>query len=307
MEDEHIHDAWKKLRDQDKEKSEEEEEMEDLEEGFDDKKIPHSKHKRVKPKLLDEEVTINFKIKPMQILKWLGVVVVIILIFLLGRLSVGCGCDVVTSDTSSVEEVKVAETTEDNSMVDSVSGFFSGLFSSSGTEASPTGGSTVENNTSDDSVKEVSTETEDSTDTDETKEVEETSESKEEVAEDIITSYSSVSLAISDIVFDWKGTWGKMEKIKYTIQNNEIGTIKPDHFVMLVAGYDDAEKTIPLAKSSKTVKSKTSVSSTATIPGGFSYSGVTAGDLSNVVVTLILYDSNDKEIATLKKGFNLQG
>jgi hypothetical protein len=310
MKDEHVHKAWKKFKNKDKDKDKKavKEEMEDFGETMENEEITvgerHSKHKRVKPKLLEEEVTINFKIKPMRLIKWALVIILLICFFLLGRLSVGCDAETTTSTVEVAEEAKVAD--EDSSIVSSVSGFFTGLFSDSAGGGTPTGGSTVENNTTQDETDiENSTETV-SEETEEAIVVEEAAVA-EESDEDVVTSYTNVALAITDVDINWKGTWGKIEKFKYTIKNNEVGTVKPDHFVMVMEGYDDFEKSVSLTSSSKIVKSKTAVSSTATIPSGFSYNELTTGDLSNVDVTITLYDADDKVMTSFKKGFDLQG
>ena len=278
--------------------------MEDFGETMENEEITvgeerHTKHKRAKPKLLEEEVTINFKIKPVQLIKWALIVLLLICFFLLGRLSVGCDAETTTSTVEVAEETKVA--VEDSSIASSVSGFFTGLFSDSTDEGTPTGGSTVENNTT---TEEIEDSVEDSV---EEPVVAEEAAVAEESDEDVVTSYANVALAITDVNINWKGTWGKIEKIKYTIKNNEAGTVKPDHFVVMVEGYDDFEKTASLAPSSKTVKSKTAVSSTATISGGFSYSESTVGDLSDVDVTITLYDADNQLMASYKKGFDLKG
>ena len=67
MKDEHIHEAWKKFKNKDRSKNKKavKEEMEDFGETMENEEITvgeerHTKHKRAKPKLLEEEVTINF-------------------------------------------------------------------------------------------------------------------------------------------------------------------------------------------------------------------------------------------------------
>ena len=125
--------------------------------------------------------------------------------------------------------------------------------------------------------------------------------------EPILTTYSKVALAITDVSFDWKGSWGKITKLKYTIKNNEEGTVKVNHMGLLVEGYEDLEKKAPIPPSSRKLKSKTAVSSTANVEGGFSYSKVTAGDLADVVLVINLYDPDGKIVTSFKKGFNLQG
>ena len=85
MKDEHIHEAWKKFKNKDRSKNKKavKEEMEDFGETMENEEITvgeerHTKHKRAKPKLLEEEVTINFKIKPVQLIKWALIVILLI-------------------------------------------------------------------------------------------------------------------------------------------------------------------------------------------------------------------------------------
>ena len=122
-----------------------------------------------------------------------------------------------------------------------------------------------------------------------------------------MTTYSKVSLTITGVDTDWKTTWGKITRVKYTIKNDEAGTIKLDYAIMIVEGYEDFEKKLLLPSAAKSIKSKTTVSSTLTVPNGYSYSELVAGDLTGVDISLTVYDANGKTVAAYKGPFNLQG
>ncbi len=128
----------------------------------------------------------------------------------------------------------------------------------------------------------------------------------EETDANVITKYSKVALAVADVTAQWKGTYGKITSIQYTIANNEEGTIKPDHFVMVVEGYDDFEKKVPLPVSSKTINAGETKSANLLVPQGFAYSPLTAGDLTNVKITFKLIDGNDKEMSMYEKQYVLK-
>ena len=255
-----------------------------------------------KPTKKNKELTINFTINPHNVMKWGGIVLLAVLIFFMGTLVGTCDtCEIAAEDSTS----------DDASFVSSVSGFFTGMFSGDGDSA--TGAATVESESEEEveeTAEEELEEEEPAAETEESEEeVEETAEEEIVEEETIITTYNSVALAISDVDFDWKGTWGKVTKLHYTIKNNEAGTIEPGYIMIQVEGYPDegSMKKALLAPSSKTIKSGTKVSSVATVEGGFSYSELSTGDLSDVTITATLYDDGGKEIATYTKGFNLQG
>ncbi len=251
---------------------------------------------------LDKEVTI--RIRPRTVLKGVISIVVLMLVFFLGRWSVdpsSLGSATVESATvAEVEEVampEAAEVEEEDSSSFSLTGFLSGLFGSSGEKEEVTAAAvveTVETNMTNTTIEETSAENA-------------TTETvAAEPEEPIITTYTKVAVAINDVDFDWKATWGKITKVDYTIKNTETGTIKADHLGMLVEGYDDFEKKIPLPLSSKTVKAGESASSKVQVPQGFSYSEITAGDLTAVVITFTLYDIDNKIMASFKTAYNLK-
>lgn len=251
-----------------------------------------AKEGETKKGFLDKEIDIDIRINPRNALKFSALAALLLFAFFLGRWSV--------DDISSTVEIPEAVAEEEDS-----SGFFSfitGLFTyeektvpvpeaenaSSPTEniTSPETGAAPEENLTEETT---------------------TEEVEEEVEEPVITSYKKVALAVKTVEIDWKGSWGKITHLDYTLKNNEEGTIKPDYFIMVVEGYDDFEKKVPLPPSSQKIKSKTTISSTATIPQGFAYSELTAGDLTVIDITFSLYDGSDRLMTTFKKSFDLSG
>jgi hypothetical protein len=285
--------------------------LEGLEEESDDKGFETQSVKRSKkhstkqslkhsgkPSSLDDSVTLRVTVSPRKLLKWSVIILVLLCVFFLGRYSAGGSCDAVVA--SGVEVAAVSDDVAvDDGTISKVGGFFKSLFSGS----TATGGATVENNTTTEVGEVESPGAEDITD----EVIIEAVETVEENAEPVITTYSKVALSLGDVTIDWKSTWGKVKSFQYTIKNNEAGTIEPDHFVMLVEGYDDYEKVVPLPKSSQSLKSAVVASSYATVPSGFSYSELSTGDLSTVDVTIIMYDDSGKEMAQVKKSVDLNG
>lgn len=249
---------------------------------------------------LDKEI--HIRIRPRSILKGTIFTVVLLLTFFLGRWSVDpSSLESATVDSAAVAEVEEAvepapvetEAADDSSSF-SLTGFIKGLFSSSDIKDEITNAVVAETNST-------------NTTTEETTIADTTAAENVTVEEPIITTYTKVAVAINDVDFDWKETWGKITKVDYTIKNTETGTIKADHLGMLVEGYDDFEKKIPLPLSSKTVKAGESASSKVQVPQGFSYSEVTAGDLTAVEITFTLYDADNKIMTSFKTAYNLKG
>lgn len=275
---------------------------------------------QTKNHVLDKEVTI--RISPRKLVRGGIFVLLFVMVFLLGRYTAdgssnGAATITIEKAAPGTSELKVTETAAPKAAkepaVSSISGFLTSLFSDSeesseGDSSSLTGASTTE---TEESIEEDASATEASSEEDAASATSDTTteETATEAVDDepILTTYSKVALAITDVSFDWKTNWGKITKLKYTIKNNEAGTVKVDHMGLLVEGYEDLEKKAPIPPSSRKLKSKTAVSSTANIEGGFSYSKITAGDLNDVVLTINLYDPDGKIVTSFKKGFNLQG
>lgn len=249
------------------------------------------KEESKKTRFLDKELHVAFKLDPKKAAKVLACVVIFLVIFGLGRWSASCpGC---VEETETVPE-------EDSSS----EGFFSmltGLFHAD--EEVP------ETEPVEEAVEEVEEVVEEVV---EEEVVEEEPEPEPEPEpEAIITNYKKVSFAISSVTVDWKGTednkWGKITKLQFTIKNEEDGTILPDYFSMMVEGYpDEASKVkVPLPSGSMEIKSKTSATSEAIVPGGFNYNEKTTGALDDVEIRFILFDDDSKPMASYRKVFNL--
>jgi len=247
---------------------------------------------------LDKEI--HIRIRPRSVLKGSITILVLFLVFFLGRWSVDPSSlesvveSAAVADVEEVEEPEVADEEQNSSSNSGITGWFAKLFSSSDQDDEVTNAAVAEisnaTNTTNDEVANITV-----------------SETPVVAEETIITTYTKVALAINDVDIDWKETWGKITKVDYTIRNNEAGTIKADHLGMLVEGYDDFEKKIPIPLSSKTIKAGETGSSKVLVPQGFSYSEVTAGDLTTVEITFTLYDADNKAMTSFKTAYNLKG
>ena len=242
-------------------------------------KVKEPKKKRIQK--VDDDITIS--INPLMIGKIALVVLAVFVLFFAGRYST-------ISSTCEIE---------------SASEFFGALSEVSGAAT----GETIKTETVE--VAPVVTEEPAAEPTPEPEaepeaEVEEepTAEPKDE---SVVTEYKDVGLAIDDAYLKWMETWGKITGVKYTITNAEKGTIKPDHFVMLVEGYGDITKTFDVGYKSVKITSDTILTDEAAVSGGFAYNEVTAGDLTNVQITLQLYDASDNLIASTNKQVDLSG
>ena len=244
-----------------------------------------------------KEITI--KIRPWKMVKSLFIVVLLLAVFLAGRFSVGENSlalpsfsdyfdsdagpsGLVTGDTKGAEDLEASQVDaskeaaveepaiEETAPVDRVS---------PATETVP-------------AVEEVK------------------AEETEQVPEVVIDeSYSKVTLSLDGVYKDWKGTWGKIIGVKYTIINNEAGTIKPHHFVMIVEGYDEIEKHFDVSYTSQKIKADQTLSDEAAVSGGFAYSAVQIpdSDLTKVRISLFLLDADSETIASTVQDVNLQG
>ena len=215
----------------------------------------------------DREV--SFKINPAKIGKIGLVVIVLLAVFFLGRLSTN-NFDLTGLATGDVvEEVKEIETPS----------------------------------TEIEEVKEVVEEVVPKEEPEEV--IEEEIEKEEE--EVIIDTYKNVKTQINEVKIDWQETWGKITQIRYSIINGEEGTILPAHFLVMVEGYKDAEKKAYLSEDLQKIKSGQIQSGLVTLEKPFNYNEITTGNLENVQVRIILFDVDNKPIASSQKEFNLNG
>ena len=274
MEEKHLDLKGDEEEETKEEEMKEEEPQEEQVRGYKEEKSKPAKHSKI---LKDE---INIKLKPKTILHFILIIVVLLGIFYLGRASVACG----SVDT-------------DNSSSFSLSGWVTGVTSElfSGDEdvvEEPVVEEPVEEETPPEEVEETPEP--------------EVKETVEAVAEEVITSYNNVALEIKGVAVDWKGNWGKIIGIDYSISNQESGTIKPDYFLLEVEKYE-LEKQVSLPPSSRTIKSKVKGSSSATVVGGFAYSEITLGDITGVQITVSMYDASGKLMASTIKTVDLSG
>jgi hypothetical protein len=284
----------KRMEDEEQKLKEEEQKLvkeQQKEEKKEEKREKKSEGKPKKRKHLDE---IDLKLHPRIILKWLLLIVLFTCFFFLGRLTVDCALDPLNGDLNTVEsepsELNLEESTS-KSLFSRILGMFGADNDSDIIEDVP--------------ITNITEETEEP----ETTEPEPAAPVEPETTEpeSVVTTYSKVSMEVSDVTLDWKETWGKITRFKYSIKNDESGTIEPDHFEMLVEGYGDFIKEASVSKGTSSVRSGTTVSSSAILSGGFSYNELTAGDLASVNIIFNLYDKNDKLIDTYTKDFNLEG
>ena len=228
---------------------------------------------------LDGEITIRLNAR--KVLRGSLLVLMLVVVFYVGRLSAGPAPEAPSFDFSGLTD----------------------LFSSD--DASPSGLAVSEVN----ETKEESAPVETALEEPETATENESTESEPEGPETFVTSYTGVALSLDEAYIDWKETWGKITGISYTIKNNEAGSIKPHHFVMLIEGYDDIEKKFDVAYTSQKVKAGETLKDESAVSGGFAYSPkqIPDGDLTKVKVSLFLYDASDKLIASHHRDVNLQG
>ncbi len=224
---------------------------------------------------LDGEITI--KLSPRRLLRGSLLIFMLVAVFYVGRFSVGAAACQLPSF----------------SLPD-----FSGLFSD---DAGPSGLVTAEvNKTNKTEVKPEELQPAPVNDSTE----------QEESPETFVTApYSKVALAVDDVYLDWKGTWGKIKGVSYTIKNNEAGTVKPHHFVMVVEGYDDIEKKFDVPYTSQKVKAGETLKDEAAVSGGFAYSPkqIPDGDLTKVRISLFLQDASNNLLAVVHRDVDLSG
>ncbi len=254
--------------------------------------------------LLKDEIHLTFH--PRKLVHGVFLLAIIALAFFVGRWSVD------TSALPSVETITVEEPLQERSS-GGITGFFAGLFFDDEDKEEAVAEEEREDDTDSNDVGETDAEgtteeaTEDETDNqasdDDSNEVTGAATAEEEII--ISGNYHKVALAIPRVVTDWRGTWGKIMQVDYTIVNNEEGTIKPSYLVIMAEGYDDRQKEIPLPTSSRIIKAGKSSASLVAIPNGFSYNEATTGDLAAVQLNFILFDVNKKPMASYSKNFDL--
>ncbi len=269
--------------------------------------------KDIKSSIWDKEVQV--RIRPGKILKGLVFIMLLVSIFYLGRLTAPESSNSVTVAATTAAVTETAQKESASSFLSTLTGFITGLLPSSDEKTTETKKEVAVTPASGESTptaaSTATTETPASNATASPNETVVAAANTDNSVETIVTTYSKVAVSLNDVIKDWKGTWGKIVKIDYTIKNNEAGTIKPAYFIMLVEGYDTGDSAIPkkisLPLSSQSIKAGESYSLVINVPQGFAYNAITTGDLSNVRVTLQLYDSADKLMGTYNNEFNLQG
>lgn len=276
---------------------------------------------------LDHEMNINIRLKPRRLVKGAILLLMLITVFYVGRFTAGPEEALTSASTGTVVEAKLeapvsTEATKETekeswttSLTETVTGFVTGLLPDFSADESKTDVQKTETTatTGTEPTSTATTEATSNTSTAATIEAPTTAATAETAVEEepVLTSYSKVAISLNDAIYDWKGTWGKITKIDYTIKNNEAGTVKPSYLIMLVEGYDTTEnmirKKISVPLSGQTIKAGQAYNQVANVPQGFAYNKITAGDLNDVRITLTLFDSADKQMGQFSGGFNLQG
>ncbi len=271
---------------------------------------------------LDQEMTINIRLKPRRMVKGVVLLLMLVAVFYLGRFTAGPEEALTSASISAAEGTKetkldapastiAAKEAEKESwttgVTELVTGFVTGLLPDFSADEKETEESAADTS----SPAAVDSSTASAEAAANTTNITDTAATTAAAVETVLTSYSKVALSLNDVKYDWKGTWGKITKIDYTIKNNEEGTVKPSYLIMLVEGYDTEEniikKKISVPLSGQTVKAGEIYTQISNVPQGFAYNQITAGDLADVRITLTLYDSADKLMGQFSGGFNLQG
>ncbi|MBI4153219.1 hypothetical protein HY497_01735 [Candidatus Woesearchaeota archaeon] len=128
------------------------------------------------------------------------------------------------------------------------------------------------------------------------------------VANDVVVTegYESVVLEFTRTpAFEWKGTWGKITTIYYSIANGEAGTIKPDKFRLIAEGYETAEfiKTADVPTLDRTIAPGETVKHGVDLKIQYSES---VTDPANLRLTLQLLDADGNVIDAVNQEFNLK-
>lgn len=243
----------------------------------DSQKKESSNKSNQKKKVLDQEVSI--KINPRSLLKFLGIVLILALVFGLGRWTA---------------------TPVDNGALSSLTGWATGIFDSKEVVPEP-----VEEKTTDPVENKSVEPIKEKPKVEAKQEIVETKVAEKD--EKVVTTYTNTQFKLNDVKVDWKDTWGKIVQVDYTITNGEEGIIEADHIGVKVNGYGDFEKKVPLPASAKKINSGNVYEAITNVPGGFAYAEQTTGDLKSVKVTATLYDVNENVIETFGTSFNLEG
>ena len=262
-----------------------------------------------------DEREITIKIKPRKIIQVALIILILLVVFYLGRFSAGdssgdswSGFDLNWNFSSSGDDDTMAKVESDKVVDTSPEGVSESAETSDSDE---TKSADESSDAADESSTEDSEDTALDSDTaDETADVaadstESTGATLEE--QGFTTTYDDVSIVLDSIEHEWKGTWGKITTVSFTIKNKENGPVKMDHLGMTVEGYGEFEKVLPISASVQQVQKMTQVSSKVGVPSGFGYKAVAAGDLSNVQITIVLYDAESGKMGTATKEFNLGG
>jgi len=134
---------------------------------------------------------------------------------------------------------------------------------------------------------------------------EEIPEPEEEEAEEetfVTDNYKNVGLLIKDFDLKWYDDWGKIEKIYYTISNDEDGTIQPKTFEFVMEGYEDYPKIIDVPLLDQNIpKGKTF---DGVVDFVFTYNQNTV-DPNSALVQLKLIDGSNNTMISIQKPFDL--
>ena len=242
------------------------------------------------PRWEDKEVTI--KLRPWKVLK-LGIALILLFgVFFLGRWSVDASMPTFdTDDSFFTKAVKKADAVSGTAVATLKNNTASTASTTSAPVTTETAATVVNTTIANDTVNDTST------------------TGAAASTETLLTAYSGgkIALSLNEVRKEWKGTWGKITHVDVTIKNNEVGTIQPGYFTMLVEGYEDVDKKITLPASAQELQAGKSYAAVIPVLAGFAYSSVTAGDLTNVKITLALFDVNNKQMTSFFREFNLQG
>lgn len=254
---------------------------------------PKEESQPEEPKVPLSEREYQISLNPMKIVKVIAIILLLVGVFYLGRVT-----------AVGVEG-------------DGISGFATGVSALFADDEAPAEEEVEVEAEVEEIVEEVTEEEAPPAEEEQEEVVEEEAESDEPVVEEekelppevIITNYNNVAVSLDDVQIDWKGTWGKITEVVFSIKNNERGTIQPDYIKVHIQGYDEkgARKADihPLAKSIRSGQKLTQIRTRLSSP--YSYSETVVGDLMGVPVVIFLYDAGDNLIMSATSSMNLQG